>query len=118
MARCVVIHNTVVEAIRPQAGSAKKTGPRLKRYALLMAPKVKGRPRSTRLSRKNQVTVPVDVLRQVGLEPGDVLDVEAGEAGEVVLRRHKSRFADFIGSMPELELSRDDIDALRDEWDR
>lgn len=64
------------------------------------------------------MTVPVEVLRQAGLEPGDVLDVEAGEAGEVVLRPHKSRFADFIGSMPELEFGQDDIDVLRDEWDR
>lgn len=78
-----------------------------------MASRVKGKRKSTRLSRKNQVTVPVDVLREVGLEPGDVLDVEPGGSGEVVLRRHRSRFADFIGAIPDFDF---DIDADRDRW--
>jgi AbrB family looped-hinge helix DNA binding protein len=38
----------------------------------------------TRLSRKNQVTIPVSVLAQVGLGPGDELRVEAQD-GRIVL---------------------------------
>ena len=38
----------------------------------------------TRLSRKNQVTLPVDVVAAVGLRPGDELRVEA-EDGHIVL---------------------------------
>jgi AbrB family looped-hinge helix DNA binding protein len=38
----------------------------------------------TRLSRKHQVTIPVAVLAQVGLGPGDELRVEAQD-GRIVL---------------------------------
>ncbi len=41
----------------------------------------------TRISRKNQATIPVDALRQAGLKPGDELIVEAAGAGRVVLVR-------------------------------
>ena len=38
----------------------------------------------TRLSSKNQVTIPVAVLERVGIRPGDELKVEAGD-GRIVL---------------------------------
>jgi AbrB family looped-hinge helix DNA binding protein len=43
----------------------------------------------TRLSSKNQVTIPVDVVMQAGLEPGDELRVEA-EDGRIVLKPARS----------------------------
>lgn len=67
----------------------------------------------TRLSSKNQVTVPVKVLREAGLAPGDVLEVEASEPGRIVLRRHVSRFDDVVGTIPGLEI---DIEADREAW--
>jgi AbrB family looped-hinge helix DNA binding protein len=41
----------------------------------------------TRISRKNQATIPIDALRQAGLKPGDELMVEAAGAGRIVLVR-------------------------------
>jgi bifunctional DNA-binding transcriptional regulator/antitoxin component of YhaV-PrlF toxin-antitoxin module len=41
----------------------------------------------TRLSAKNQATIPVPALRQAGLRPGDELRVEAAGAGRIVLVR-------------------------------
>jgi AbrB family looped-hinge helix DNA binding protein len=41
----------------------------------------------TRLSAKHQVTIPVAVLDETGLRPGDELKVEANEAGEILLSR-------------------------------
>lgn len=71
--------------------------------------------RSSRLSGKNQLTIPVAVLRAAGLQPGDLLEVETAEPGRIVLRRWTSRFADVTGTLPGLE--RDvDLDASRDRW--
>ena len=77
----------------------------------------------TRLSAKNQVTIPVAVLEQAGLRPGDELKVET-EDGKIVLepaltlgeRRTQAieRLAGkYTGMYPPGYL-----DALRDEWER
>jgi hypothetical protein len=57
---------------------------------------------SSRLSRKNQVTIPVAVLRTANIKPGD-------------LRRWQSRFADVVGTLPGFE-SDVDVEASRDQW--
>jgi bifunctional DNA-binding transcriptional regulator/antitoxin component of YhaV-PrlF toxin-antitoxin module len=41
----------------------------------------------TRISRKNQATLPVDALRRAGLKPGDTLAVESASPGRIVLIR-------------------------------
>lgn len=78
----------------------------------------------TRLSRKNQVTIPVAVLERVGLAPGDELRVHADESGRIVLEpeasladrrraailKHAGR---FTGLYPPGYL-----EELRDEWER
>jgi bifunctional DNA-binding transcriptional regulator/antitoxin component of YhaV-PrlF toxin-antitoxin module len=47
----------------------------------------------TRLSAKNQATIPVAALRQAGLKPGDALRVEAAGAGRIVLSRVEETLA-------------------------
>lgn len=49
--------------------------------------KVMRRRGRTRLSTKNQATIPVDALRRAGLRPGDELEVEMVGRGRIVLRR-------------------------------
>ena len=77
----------------------------------------------TRLSKKNQVTIPVTVLERLGLRPGDELKVEA-DNGRIVLepalslaerRREAIRrvAGSFTGVYPPGYL-----DELRDEWER
>jgi AbrB family looped-hinge helix DNA binding protein len=40
----------------------------------------------TRLSAKNQITIPVAVIRKAGLQPGDDLIVEVDEKGRIVVQ--------------------------------
>ena len=70
-----------------------------------------------KVSTKNQVTLPIDVLRAVGLEPGDEVTIRPVGSGEIVITARASRvrrhagIADGIYRVGEL-------DELRDEWDR
>jgi AbrB family looped-hinge helix DNA binding protein len=75
----------------------------------------------TRLSSKRQVTLPLAVVRQLGLAPGDVLRVDT-EDDRVVLRREdglaerRLRALDAVaGSMPGA-YEPGELDRLRDEW--
>jgi bifunctional DNA-binding transcriptional regulator/antitoxin component of YhaV-PrlF toxin-antitoxin module len=53
----------------------------------------------SRISSKNQVTVPVDALRRAGLRPGDRVRVEARGPGELSLVREPDVLATFAGSL-------------------
>ena len=89
---------------------------------LIMDPvKVARRRGYTRLSTKLQVTLPLSVVRQLELHPGDELKVEA-EEGRVVLSREPGRIArrlaairEAAGSMPGV-WEPGDLERLRDEW--
>ena len=71
-----------------------------------MAGAVKARRRRgyTRVSAKNQVTIPVDVLAAAHLAPGDELRVEVDGSGRISLTRQEDAF--------------EDLQPLRDEWER
>ena len=68
---------------------------------------------TTRISAKNQVTLPVAALRKAGLKAGDELAVEADGAGRLILVRANDVIAKYAGTFtyPEGYLER-----LRDEW--
>jgi bifunctional DNA-binding transcriptional regulator/antitoxin component of YhaV-PrlF toxin-antitoxin module len=82
-------------------------------YPLLHMPKVKGQ---TKVSTKNQVTIPVDALRDAALQPGDVLRVEADGAGRLVLTRTDELVAHYSGAIASGGRLRGVLDGLRDEW--
>lgn len=72
---------------------------------------------STRLSSKNQLTVPVAVLRGTGLKAGDRVRVRATGPGRFEVTRRHSRLQDVVGTLPGFE--RDvDVEASRDSWER
>jgi AbrB family looped-hinge helix DNA binding protein len=68
-----------------------------------------------KLSRKNQVTIPVKVLREAGIEPGDALVVRSVGTGRVEIRRSNDVIEEFAGT---LDYPPGYLDGLRDEWDR
>lgn len=71
----------------------------------------------TRISRKNQVTLPVDVVLRAGLKPGDSIAVELKTTGEIVLRPEVDPLARHLGSMTGM-FPPGYLNELRDEWER
>lgn len=79
--------------------------------------KAKRRRGFTRLSRKNQVTIPVAALDEAHLQPGDELRVEVAGDGRLVLVRVRDPWDELIGALPGLSAATN-LEALRDEWER
>jgi bifunctional DNA-binding transcriptional regulator/antitoxin component of YhaV-PrlF toxin-antitoxin module len=71
----------------------------------------------TRLSSKNQVTIPVNSLAEARIRPGDELRVEVEGDGRIVLVRDSDLLDEFTGSVPGLAAATD-IEGSRDEWQR
>lgn len=69
----------------------------------------------TRISRKNQASIPADALRRAGLRAGDELRVEAVGPGRIVLTREDDPIARFAGCLPDV-YPPGFLDRLRDEW--
>jgi bifunctional DNA-binding transcriptional regulator/antitoxin component of YhaV-PrlF toxin-antitoxin module len=75
----------------------------------------------TRLSSKRQVTLPLRVVAELKLKPGDELKVDA-EAGRVVLvredglaARRRKALAEVAGALPGV-WKPGDLERLRNEW--
>lgn len=72
----------------------------------------------SKISTKNQVTIPVAALDEAGLQAGDRVVVEAVEEGELLIRRgaltFESAFGALTGTYPPGYLDRlDEEDATR-----
>jgi AbrB family looped-hinge helix DNA binding protein len=76
----------------------------------------------TRLSRKNQVTIPATVVAEIGVRPGDELKVQA-ENGRIVLEPEKSLAERRREALRRVAGSLSGVyppgylDELREEWD-
>ena len=68
------------------------------------------------ISRKNQVTLPVDVLRAAGLEPGDDVRVKAVGPGRLELVRADDLVAKYAGLFDSTVYPEGYLDELRREW--
>ena len=71
---------------------------------------------ASRISSKNQITIPADALRNAGLEVGDRVIAHADGAGRVILEREHDVVAEFAGALTGTYHSTA-LDDLRSEWD-
>lgn len=79
-----------------------------------MATRTRG---TTTVSRKHQVTIPVDALREAGLEPGDRLAARVDAPGQIVLERVDDPLERSIGSLTGV-YDREEFERMRrEEWD-
>jgi bifunctional DNA-binding transcriptional regulator/antitoxin component of YhaV-PrlF toxin-antitoxin module len=70
-----------------------------------------------RLSSKNQITIPVEALREAGFEPGDEVRVRAVGQGRVEIERVGDILERYAGSMAGVWPT-GELDSLRGEWER
>ena len=69
----------------------------------------------TRISSKNQTTLPVAVLESAGLEAGDEVRIEAVGAGRILLTRATAASQHFAGALTGV-YRRGYLGRLRREW--
>ena len=78
---------------------------------------VKNRCRGTsRVSSKNQITIPVAALREAGIEAGERLIARSDGPGRIVFERLPDVLAEFSGSLTGT-YEPGELAQLRDEWD-
>lgn len=88
-------------------------------YPLLMTGGVKRSRQAgvTRLSAKNQVTIPVRVLAETGIRAGDELRVEAAGPGRITLVRARDPLEELLGALSSDVYPDRYLEELRGEWD-
>jgi AbrB family looped-hinge helix DNA binding protein len=71
----------------------------------------------SKVSSKNQVTIPVEAMRAAGLRAGDEIDVRPVGEGEIVIATRGSRIRRHAGIAKGIYKD-NELGKLRDEWER
>ena len=93
--------------------SAKRPAPKPKQPAQRA-----GRTSTSRLSSKNQLTVPVDILRRVGLAAGDEVEFVVNDAGfiQIQVMGDANPVLNLVGAFPGI-FDEFDQERVRAAWD-
>ena len=81
-------------------------------------PARRGRKSTSKLSIKNQLTVPVDILRKSGIKQGDLVDFQINQDGAIEIRLLKSetegeKFIRLVQGALSTTISQEDLAKLR-----
>ena len=80
----------------------------------------RGRATSSRISSKNQITIPVEVLREMSLKPGDRVEFHINKDNRLVITPVDSEWLktldEILGSMTDV-YEGFDLQKEREEWD-
>jgi AbrB family looped-hinge helix DNA binding protein len=68
------------------------------------------------VSRKNQVTIPAEVMREAGLRPGDDLRVRSVGPGRIELVKSDELVSEYAGSFDETVYPPGYLDEVRRGW--
>lgn len=100
----------MVTKVKAKRSARNSTAPRPRR----------GRATSSRISSKNQITIPVEVLREMSLKPGDRVQFHLDKSNRLVVTPIDSEWLktldEVLGSMSGM-WDGFDLRKERDEWD-